>query len=359
MGNPGSKKVAVLGGGSFGTVISNIAAENGNQVFQWMRNQACVDEINQCKENKRYMPGYQLSANLVATTDLKNALSDAGVIFFSIPGKSFREVCGKAAGIVEKKQVLVSTTKGVEKDSFKLMSQILAEFFPYNPIGVLSGPNLAKEIGKHQLSATVVASEQPDVRTTVQGLLGSRTFRVYANVDTYGVELGGALKNIYAIVLGMASALGMGENTRAMLITRSLAEMSRFAEKMGANPLTFLGLAGVGDLVVTCSSALSRNYRIGYAVGQGQPLDEALAALGEVAEGVNTVVQVHRQAQQNDIYMPLVAGLYAILFENKKISEIVTTLMLAQQSTDVEFVLSKEEHLNGRQSEFSLDRRQF
>ncbi|PID43557.1 MAG: NAD(P)H-dependent glycerol-3-phosphate dehydrogenase [Proteobacteria bacterium] len=341
-----SKKVFVLGGGSFGTVISNIAAENGNRVFQWMRDKSRADEITRHKENKRYMPGYPLSPNLVATTDV-NALSDADVIFFSIPGKSFREICTRLAGTINKKQILVSTTKGVEKDTFKLMSQILTEFFPENPIGVLSGPNLAKEIGRHQLSATVVASESPAVRTAVQELLGSRTFRVYANVDIYGVELGGALKNIYAIILGMADAMKMGENTKAMLITRSLAEMSRFAEKMGANPLTFLGLAGVGDLIVTCSSPLSRNFRVGYAVGKGQSLDEAVGALGEVAEGVNTVVQVHRQAQQSKIYMPLVTGLYVILFENKKISEVVTTLMLAQQSTDVEFVLSREEHLGG------------
>src|SRR5690606_10589076 len=166
-----------------------------------------------------------------------------------------------------------------------------------------SGPNLAGEIVRKNLTATVIASKDPDVRKCVQTLLGCDYFRVYANVDTYGVELAGALKNIYAIIAGMAAALGMGENTKAMLITRSLAEMSRFAVSLGANPMTFLGLAGVGDLIVTCMSPMSRNFRVGYAVGKGTPVDEAAADLGQVAEGVNTLYLVKEKADQMGIYM--------------------------------------------------------
>ncbi len=337
-------KIVVLGGGSFGTAIANISSENDNSVFQWMRDAERADEINAIHENKRYMPGYKLNETLVATNDISVA-KDAEVVFFSIPSKSFREVVEKVKPYISAEQLLVSTTKGIEPGSFKLMSQILSEEFPDNPVGVLSGPNLAKEVGNHQLTATVIASDSARIRARVQELLGCRYFRVYANVDKFGVELGGALKNIYAIISGLASAMGMGENTKAMLITRSLAEMNRFAESLGANPLTFLGLAGVGDLIVTCTSPLSRNFRVGFEVGKGKKLEEAITELGEVAEGVNTLLQVKSKAEELGIYMPLVAGLHAILFENRRIDEVITQLMLAQQSTDVDFVLTREEHL--------------
>lgn len=339
-------KIVVLGGGSFGTAVANISAENDNVVFQWMRDSERAKQINTLRENTRYMPGYKLNDGLTATDDISIA-QDAEVIFFSVPSKSVRDVIQKVKPYINAKQLLISTTKGIENGTFKLMSEVLSEEFPDNSIGVLSGPNLAKEVGDHQLTATVIASDCPDIRTRVQELLGCRYFRVYANTDTYGVELGGALKNIYAIISGMAGALGMGENTKSMLITRSLAEMSRFAEEMGANPLTFLGLAGVGDLIVTCTSPLSRNYRVGYEVGKGKALEKAVEELGEVAEGVNTLLQVKAKAEEKGIYMPLVAGLHAILFEKKDISDVINRLMLAQQSTDVEFILTREEHMQG------------
>ena len=210
-------------------------------------------------------------------------------------------VAGLLAG-----KMLVSTTKGIEARTFKLMSQILEEIAPDARIGVLSGPNLAKEVADHALTATVIASEDEELCLCVQQALHGRTFRVYASADRFGVELGGALKNVYAIMSGMAAALGMGENTKSMLITRALAEMTRFAVKLGANPMTFLGLAGVGDLIVTCSSPKSRNYQVGYALGQGLSLDEAVQRLGEVAEGVNTLKVLKARAEELEVYMPLV-----------------------------------------------------
>jgi glycerol-3-phosphate dehydrogenase (NAD(P)+) len=176
----------------------------------------------------------------------------------------------------------------------------------------------------------------------VQAALHQSYFRVYASSDTYGVELGGTLKNIYAIAAGLSSALGMGENTKSMLLTRSLAEMSRFAVSMGANPMTFLGLAGVGDLIVTCMSPLSRNYRVGFALGNGQSLDQAVEALGEVAEGVNTIRIVKHKADELQIYMPLVSGLYEVIFNGAHVKQIVKSMMLGEQSSDVEFVLPRE-----------------
>ncbi|WP_250658196.1 NAD(P)H-dependent glycerol-3-phosphate dehydrogenase [Alkalimarinus coralli] len=338
-----TRTITVLGGGSFGTAIANIAATNGHRAFLWMRNQQRAEDIQRMRENKRYMPDYHLHDNLIATTELESAVSQSDIIFVSIPSKSFRSVVENARQYIKPNQIVVSTTKGIEGDSFLLMSQILEELLPQNPVGVLSGPNLAKEIAQKTLTATVIASESPDVRSSIQELLGCSYFRVYANLDIYGVELGGALKNIYAIMSGLAEAYGMGENTKSMLVTRSLAEMSRFAVCLGANPMTFLGLAGVGDLMVTCSSSLSRNYRVGYAVGKGQNLDEAIAELGEVAEGINTLRFVKHKADELEVYMPLVQGLYSILFEKKEIKSIISGMMLAQQSTDVEFILPRSE----------------
>jgi glycerol-3-phosphate dehydrogenase (NAD(P)+) len=338
-----SRTVTVLGGGSFGTAIANIAATNGHRVFLWMRDSERASEIQNIRENKRYMPGLHLHENLTATTDLESAINQSDIVFVSIPSKSFRSVVETAKAFINPNQFVVSTTKGIESGSFLLMSQILKELLPQNAVGVLSGPNLAKEIAQKTLTATVIASESPSVRTAIQELLSCSYFRVYANLDMFGVELGGALKNIYAIMSGLADAFGMGENTKSMLVTRSLAEMSRFAVCLGANPMTFLGLAGVGDLMVTCNSSLSRNFRVGYAIGKGKKLDDAIDELGEVAEGINTLRTVKAKADELEVYMPLVQGLYAILIEQKEIKDIISGMMLAQQSTDVEFILPRHD----------------
>ena len=335
------RKVAVLGGGSFGTVIANIMAEKGIQVAQWMRNKDRANEINQQHTNSRYLPDYPLSPALTATTDIESAVVGAELVFVAIPSQSFRSVVHQIKHIVTEQQCVISTTKGIEGETFSLMSQILKDELPQANVGVLSGPNLAKEVAQHQLTATVIASNHEPLRAAVQDALQQSYFRVYASSDTYGVELGGTLKNIYAIAAGLSAALGMGENTKSMLLTRSLAEMSRFAVSMGANPMTFLGLAGVGDLIVTCMSPLSRNYRVGFALGSGISLDEAVKSLGEVAEGVNTIRIIKEKADEMDIYMPLVAGLYEIVFNGAHVKEVAKALMTSEQSTDVEFVLPR------------------
>jgi glycerol-3-phosphate dehydrogenase (NAD(P)+) len=336
------RKVAVLGGGSFGTVIANIMAEKGIQVSQWMRDQDRAREINEQHENLRYLPGYTLSESLIATNDIESAIHGAELIFVAIPSPSFRSVVQQIKTLVTPEQGVISTTKGIEGATFSLMSQILKEELPGARVGVLSGPNLAKEVAQHHLTATVIASDDEQLRADVQSALHQSYFRVYASSDMYGVELGGTLKNIYAIAAGLSAALGMGENTKSMLLTRSLAEMSRFAVSMGANPMTFLGLAGVGDLIVTCMSPLSRNYRVGHALGKGQNLEEAVEALGEVAEGVNTIRIIKEKADEMGIYMPLVSGLYEVVFNGAHVQEVAKTMMTNEQSTDVEFVLPRE-----------------
>lgn len=335
-------KVAVLGGGSFGTAIANIIACNNHQTSLWMRSEEQAAKCQLERQNARYLPGYSLNKLLVITADLALAVTGADLVFVSIPSHSFRDVTRQIKPLLAADTIVVSTAKGIEPEGgFTLMSQILEQELPDHPIGVLSGPNFAKEIVQQQQTGTVIASENESVIDIVQRTLKSSTFRVYANHDRYGVELGGALKNIYAIICGMAAALGAGHNTQAMLLTRSLAEMGRFAQTMGANPMTFLGLAGVGDLILTCTSDLSRNYRVGYALGQGKKLDEIVASLGQVAEGVNTLRQVKQKADELQVYMPLVTGLYAVLFQNKAITDVAHGLMVGEQANDVEFLGKK------------------
>ena len=338
-------KISVIGGGSFGTVIANIIALNGHDVRFWMRSEELANEVNRSHENSQYLPGYPLDHLVVATHDMAIAVGGSEVIFVAVPSASFRQVVKNMIEHAPAEVILVSTTKGIESGTFDLMSQILIEEAPAARVGVLSGPNLAKEIASKDLTGTVIASNHEEVRGRVKEVLKSEFFRVYTNDDMFGVELGGSLKNIYAIIAGIAAALGMGYNTNSMLVTRSLTEMARFGKELGADPMTFLGLAGVGDLVVTCSTPLSRNYRIGLALGQGKTIDAAVAEVGQVAEGVNTVKQVKEKADELGVYMPLASGLFRIIYENESMENIISSLMLSEQALDVEFAASEEKIL--------------
>ncbi|KGF64754.1 NAD(P)H-dependent glycerol-3-phosphate dehydrogenase [Pseudomonas lutea] len=329
--------IAVLGGGSFGTAVANLLAGNGHRVKQWMRDPEQAAAIRDNRENPRYLKGIKVLDGVEAVTDLQATLQGSELVFVALPSSALRSVLTPHVELLTGK-MLVSLTKGIEADTFKLMSEIVQDIAPAARIGVLSGPNLAREIAEHALTATVVASEDEELCQQVQAALHGRTFRVYASADRFGVELGGALKNVYAIIAGMAVALNMGENTKSMLITRALAEMTRFAVSQGANPMTFLGLAGVGDLIVTCSSPKSRNYQVGFALGQGLSLGEAVTRLGEVAEGVNTLKVLKAKAQELQVYMPLVAGLHAILFEGRTLEQVIELLMRAEPKTDVDFI---------------------
>lgn len=329
--------IAVLGGGSFGTAIANIIAVNGHHTYLWMRDAERAARSQASRENPEYLPGYALDDNLTLTADLTQAVSGSDVVFISVPSQSFRDVTRQVAPLLKSGAIVVSTTKGIESESFTLMSQILEQELTNVSIGVLSGPNFAKEIVQQQQTGSVIASDDDAVIKCIQDILCSPTFRVYANKDRYGVELGGALKNIYAIVSGLAVAVGSGKNTQAMLLTRSLAEMGRFAHELGADPMTFLGLAGVGDLILTCTSDLSRNFRVGQALGQGKTLEQAVKEIGQVAEGVNTVRIVKHKADELGVYMPLVSGMYDILFEQRPLAEVAKGLMMGEQNNDVEY----------------------
>lgn len=331
--------ISVLGGGSFGTAVANIATENGHEVVLWMRDEESAEQLNRDHVNEKYLPGMPLNESVKATTNLEHAVTRADILLVAIPSHAFRQVIQQCKPFLRKETDLVSTTKGIERETFSLMSEVLHEETHSHRIGVLSGPNLAKEMLQKMPTATVIASNDEALCRRIQQTLSSSYFRIYANTDTYGVELGGALKNIYAIATGMAEAFGTGQNTKSLLITRALAEMSRFAHTLGANPMTFLGLSGVGDLVVSCSSNLSRNFRIGFSMGQGKTLDQAIEELGQTAEGVNTIRLVKAKADELGVYMPLVSGLNDLLFEAKSLDEVVSRLMLGEHSYDVDFVL--------------------
>lgn len=335
-------RVTVLGGGSFGTAMANLAARNGCDTIMWIRDKATAAEIQASKINQRYLPDFTLEATLKVVSDLDSAIRNRDIILVAIPSHSFRSVLRQIAPMISA-QVVVSLTKGIEKDTFCFMSDIIRQELPEVPYGVLSGPNLAKEIMQGMPAGTVIASHSEQLRNAVQHALHSPLFRVFASDDLHGVELGGALKNIYAVAMGMGAAYQVGENSKSMLITRALAEMSRFAVELGANPLTFLGLSGVGDLFATCNSPLSRNYQVGYALGQGKTLEQAVAELGQTAEGINTIVQVRARARELNVYMPITNALYEVIFEHASPLTVALSLMKNGHRSDVEFVLPHQQ----------------
>ena len=335
---PTPLKIAVLGGGSFGTAMANLSSKNGCEVTLWVRDKRSVKSMQKTHINKKYLPDHKLDERLQFTHDLQAAVKGKDLIFVAVPSSAFRETLQKIAPFISA-QAIVSLTKGMEKDTFALMSDVIADELPNVAFGVMSGPNLAKEIMNNMPSATVIASQSAALRLAVQKALHSAFFRVFASDDLIGVELGGALKNIYAIAMGMAAAYDIGENTKAMILTRALAEMSRFGVKAGANPLTFLGLSGVGDLYATCSSTLSRNYQIGNMLGRGMSLDQAIKKLGQTAEGINTIQQVNEKAMKAGIYMPITHALHDIIYEDKAPLGVALNLMEAGFRSDVEFVM--------------------
>lgn len=344
-------RIVVLGGGSFGTAMANLSAKNGCETTLWVRDKKTVKALQKTYINKKYLPNHVLSSHLTFSHDLAQSVKNKDIIFVAVPSSAVRETLQKIRPHITH-QAVVSLTKGIEKGTFALMSDIIKDELPQVNFGVMSGPNLALEIMNNMPSASVIASPSEPLRVAVQTALHSAFFRVFASDDVKGVELGGALKNIYALAMGMANAYGVGENTKAMLLTRALAEMSRFGVNLGANPLTFLGLSGVGDLYATCNSTLSRNYQIGNMLGKGITLDSALKKLGQTAEGVNTIAQVEEQAKKLGVYMPITHALYAILYENKSALSVAVNLMETGFRSDVEFVMPHDESNEKLSKEF-------
>ena len=331
-----SKNISVLGGGSWGTVLANLASSNQHNVTLWMRDSELVKEVNKSRRNSKYLPELKLEGNIKATEDI-SLINSSEMVIFCIPSDSFREVSKKASEYINKSVQLVTATKGVEKDKFNLMSQVLNEHMVNNPVGILSGPNLAQEIATKQLSGTVIASKDKVLKKNVIDILGSDSFRVYENDDPYGVEMGGAIKNIYAIACGVADGLNSGENTVGMIMTRGLGEMSRLAVELGANPQTFLGLSGVGDLITTCASPLSRNHKFGKYIGEGLSVESATDKIGQTVEGLKTLKVVKVLSDERNINMPIVDSLYKIIYKGENLNGSIQNILGEDLIKDVEF----------------------
>ena len=331
-----SKNISVLGGGSWGTVLANLASCNQHNVTLWMRDSEVVEEVNKSKRNSKYLPELKLEGNINATDDI-SLIKNSEMVIFCIPSDSFREVSKKASEHINQNVQLVTATKGVEKDKFNLMSQVLNEYMSNNSVGILSGPNLAEEIANKHLSGTVIASKDKALQQNVIDILGSDFFRVYENDDPYGVEMGGAIKNIYAIACGVADGLNSGENTVGMIMTRGLGEMSRLAVELGANPQTFLGLSGVGDLITTCASPLSRNHKFGKYIGEGLSVKSATDKIGQTVEGLKTLKVVKVLSDERNINMPIVDSLYKIIYKGDNLNGSIQNILGEDLVKDVEF----------------------
>ena len=323
-------RVAVIGAGSFGTAMAQLLAGKGYDVRLWARDAALVESINRDRENKTYLAGFKLSPTLRATTDLEDALREVELVVSAAPSQATREVMGRAGPFIPNHVPIVSLAKGIENGTLLTVTEILEQVLPshHHPyLAVLSGPSFAKEIMQRMPTAVSVASHWDRVGTAVQEAFHTEYFRAYTSRDVIGVQLGGALKNVVAIAAGCADGLGCGHNTRAALITRGLAEIGRLAVKKGAHPLTLSGLAGMGDLVLTCTGELSRNRSVGFALGQGRTLKEILAETKQVAEGVKTALSARDLGRKAGVDMPITEEIYAIVHEDKSARGAVTALM--------------------------------
>ena len=321
-------RVAVVGAGSWGTALALLAAARA-EVRLWAREPEVVASVREKGENSLFLPGHPLPAALTCTSDLAEALAGAEVVMMAVPSHGFRAVLRAATPDLPRQAPVVSVTKGIEQGTLKRMTEIILEETGADPgrVGVLTGPNLAREIADGQPAATVVAMSDEGRALAIQALFMGPTLRVYTNPDVIGCEAAGALKNVMAIAAGMAHGLGYGDNSAAALMTRALAELTRLGVAMGGRPLTFAGLAGMGDLVATCVSRHSRNRQVGVALGQGRHLDEIVADMQMVAEGVKTTEAVLALAGRHDIEMPIAAMVGAVLYENRNPADMVAGLM--------------------------------
>jgi glycerol-3-phosphate dehydrogenase (NAD(P)+) len=318
---------AVVGAGAWGTALADLIARNGGGATLWARESDVVDDINANHRNTRFLAGAPLSASLSATTDVAAAVTNAATITFVAPSHVLRSVIRSAAHAVRDDAILIVATKGIERDTFALMTDIVAEELPGRPVVALSGPSFAAEVAARQPTAVVAASRDESAALRTQQLFSSSEFRVYTQRDVVGVELGGALKNVMAVATGVLDGLGLGFNPRAALITRGLAEMTRLGVALGAEPLTFAGLAGMGDLVLTCTGSLSRNRTVGVEIGQGRPVADVLHARETVAEGVVTTQSAHALALSRGVEMPIVSAMHRILFEAMPPRDAIAELM--------------------------------
>lgn len=333
-----SAVVGVVGAGSWGTTLANLLAKQGHPVRLWALEPEVAAAINTQHQNTRYLEGIDLDPRLTATNDLSEAVADAEFIVTVSPAQYVHQVMSRAADVVQPDTRVVSASKGIEKSSLRTMAEVLRDVLPEptgSRVAFLSGPSFAREVAQEQPTAVTVASKDAEALMRIQGLFQTPYFRVYTTDDVVGVELGGALKNVIAIAAGMVSGLGLGHNAIAALITRGLAEIARLADGLGADRLTLSGLAGMGDLILTCTGDLSRNRFVGRELGRGRTLDEILANMDMVAEGVDTTRAALALARREGIEMPIVEEVHAVLFEGRTALEALDNLMTREPKPEV------------------------
>ena len=322
-----STRCAVVGAGAWGTALADLLARNGHHTTLWAREPDVVEGINARCENARFLAGVRLAPALRASTDMREAVDGAALVVYVAPSHVLRIVARQAAEAVSPDAVLAVATKGIERDTFALMTDVVADVLPGRPVVALSGPSFATEVAARQPTAIVAACADEAAAGLTQRALSAGSFRVYTHDDVTGVELGGALKNVMAVATGLVEGLGLGFNARAGLITRGLAEMTRLGVALGANPGTFAGLAGLGDLVLTCTGSLSRNRSVGVEIGQGRALADVLADRETVAEGVLNTQSARALAERVSVEMPIVDAVHRILFEGTPVPQAVAELM--------------------------------
>jgi len=325
-----TRQIAVIGAGSWGTTLANLLAAKGNAVTLWCYEEELAARMQRTRENDLYLPGFQLDKGLEITAEMENAVAGRQVLLFVSPSQVTRQVVQQALPFIDSAALFVSAAKGIENDSLMLLSEVFAELLPEQQlarVGYLSGPSFAREVSQKMPTAVVAAARQQEVAEQIQQIFSTDQFRVYRHNDIIGVELGGALKNVIALAAGVADGFGFGYNTRAALITRGLAEMTRLGLKLGGAAETFAGLAGMGDLVLTCTGDLSRNRSVGIELGKGRRLKEVLAGMQMIAEGVKTTLSAYQLAQKNQVEVPIIEQMYQILYQDKEPRAAVTDLM--------------------------------
>lgn len=334
-----SADVAVVGAGSFGTALADVLARGGNRVTQWVRDPAQAAEMARTRENARYLPGLPIDPGVRFTSSLEEAVGGREVVLAVVPSHGMGAVMGEAACHVHPEAVIVSGAKGIEVDTLRTMDEVLRDVLPPSlgrRLAFLSGPSFAREVMERHPTVVTVASHDPGVAARAQEVFSSPEFRVYTHDDVAGVEIAGAVKNVMAIGCGISDGLGYGFNTRAAIITRGLAEITRLGVARGASPLTFAGLAGVGDLVLTCTGDLSRNRQVGLQLGRGRRLAEVLGEMRQVAEGVRTTRSVRDLSRRLGVDMPIVEQVHAVLYEDKDANQAVRDLMARTPRREVD-----------------------
>ncbi|HQW30100.1 MAG: NAD(P)-dependent glycerol-3-phosphate dehydrogenase [Verrucomicrobiales bacterium] len=331
-----TNKAAVLGAGSWGTGLSIALADSGREVTIFGNNAVIRDDINLNHRNSRYLPDVILSDRIRCTTDIAD-LKDMPVILLVVPSQVARLVLGQLAEVgIPSDTIIVSCTKGIDPGTGKLMHELIREFFPETSVAVLSGPSHAEEVAKRKATLATIGSEDPAIATRVQEIFALPWFRTYTSSDVIGIELGGVVKNVFAIAAGAIDGLGLGDNAKAAMVTRGLAEMTRLGIALGAREETFRGLSGIGDLVVTCYSVHSRNNRVGRMLGSGKSLEETIAAMNQVAEGVPNAKNAYELARKLGVRTPLIDQAYAVLYQNKPPADALRELLTRDQRSETD-----------------------